>query len=319
MQVLQEYVPDLLLLNGHKCHIRAHVLASGALTVWLSGHCLVLPAVKPFDPNCGDDPLVHVTNHAVWKQHQEAHSVPASAMPELDAPCNAPVPGTKHVPQEHGSDSRQGQKCPRTASIDEPFGTAAVTLEEACRIWLDHDEHLHARLHELECEIPSHWDCLTETHGLRHCAPGTFSWASEAPSTTSTVTGPATTASANLMQPRAEQRSSCSGADGSADQRLCQVPQQKVQPASRASLLQKLLMHRIEAIVRVHPACFLGPASSSLYAHAQHTLLADLACYIEISLLFDHHWHVYATPVSRRPQVPEHPGHCHLNCPIHCI
>lgn len=256
MQVLQEYVPELLLLNGHKCHIRAHVLASGALTVWLSDHCLVLPAVKPFDPECGDDPLVHVTNHAVWKQHQDSHTATASAVPELGASSSAPVPGTQHVPSGDDFDARHSQKCPRIAGTDEPSGTAAVTLEEACQIWLDDDDQLQAQLHELECEVPTQLHLAEAPEALHH-APGASSGGREGKSSSNTVTG--------------------HGTNSSADQGGCQVLQQHLRPLSRAALLRRLLMCRIEAIARVRPASSLKPGSRSRCALAQQTHLARLS------------------------------------------
>ena len=72
VQVLQEYVPELLLLRGHKCHIRAHVLVTGAAQVGLADQCVVLPAVAPFNAAAGDDPLVHATNHAMWSKYGAA-------------------------------------------------------------------------------------------------------------------------------------------------------------------------------------------------------------------------------------------------------
>lgn len=71
MQVLQEYVKDLLLLQGHKCHIRVHVLVTGAVEVSIAEQCLVLPAVAAFDAAAGDDLLIHATNHAVWSKNSQ--------------------------------------------------------------------------------------------------------------------------------------------------------------------------------------------------------------------------------------------------------
>jgi hypothetical protein len=81
LQVLQEYVHDLLLLQGHKCHIRAHVLVSGAVHVSIAEQCLVLPAVATFDADAGDDALVHATNHALWSKHKQTstHTLPTLA------------------------------------------------------------------------------------------------------------------------------------------------------------------------------------------------------------------------------------------------
>eukprot|EP00892_Ulva_mutabilis_P009121 jgi/Ulvmu1/6581/UM003_0218.1 len=171
--VLQEYVPDLLLLNGHKCHLRAHVLATGALQVWLSSHCLVLPAVKPFDQNSDDDPLVHATNHALWKINQPRIAQPSH--PHDPVPPQAVYgPGAEHSsrscePQPMLQDEQNSTTARRqTAAVD----TGAVTLREACMAWLSDNGEIEALLRDCEASGGLSWgaqhrqsECCSERTG----------------------------------------------------------------------------------------------------------------------------------------------------------
>lgn len=64
--VLQRYIHRPLLIDGgRKFHIRAHVYASGALTVFLVDRPLALFSLKRFDASDAanvDDERVHITN-----------------------------------------------------------------------------------------------------------------------------------------------------------------------------------------------------------------------------------------------------------------
>ena len=67
--LLQEYIADLMLLDGRKNHLRAHVLALGDLEVFVHQHCLVLPAVAAFTADRGlvGDRFVHLSNQSVQR------------------------------------------------------------------------------------------------------------------------------------------------------------------------------------------------------------------------------------------------------------
>ena len=151
--MLQEYVPDLLLLDGRKCHIRAHVLATGALQVWLSSHCLVLPAVKPFDELGPDDPLIHVTNHAVWKHHHRTNASTSQCYPHERPPLLAPPSGIEHSdllassPGQQPALSPTNQQCSHSMHPAGSPCSGAVTLHEACKVWLEcaGEARLHLR------------------------------------------------------------------------------------------------------------------------------------------------------------------------------
>ncbi|CAM9664988.1 unnamed protein product, partial [Heterosigma akashiwo] len=66
--VLQRYVEAPLLLGGRKFHVRAYVLAVGALDVYFFDHCLVLLSGARYSPRF-DDEYAHITNTA--KQAQD--------------------------------------------------------------------------------------------------------------------------------------------------------------------------------------------------------------------------------------------------------
>jgi len=62
--LLQQYVKDLLLLDGRKCHLRVHAVAIGDSEVAVHRHSLVLPASLPFttDGDSLTNLLIHATN-----------------------------------------------------------------------------------------------------------------------------------------------------------------------------------------------------------------------------------------------------------------
>ena len=62
--VCQRYIPNPLLLAGHKFHLRVYVLCVGALTVHVFDRILVLLAARGYDANDLDDIYRHLTNTA---------------------------------------------------------------------------------------------------------------------------------------------------------------------------------------------------------------------------------------------------------------
>ena len=63
--VLQRYIEQpLLVLGGHKFHLRVYVVCAGALSVYVYNNILMLIAARRYDDDDLDDLFCHLTNTA---------------------------------------------------------------------------------------------------------------------------------------------------------------------------------------------------------------------------------------------------------------
>ena len=75
---MQRYVDRPLLVGGRKFHLRAYVLAVGALSAYLYSDVLTLFSLKPYAPHDLADTAAHITNtccQAVGGEEDEARAV----------------------------------------------------------------------------------------------------------------------------------------------------------------------------------------------------------------------------------------------------
>jgi Tubulin-tyrosine ligase family len=147
VQVLQEYVPNLQLLHGRKCHVRAHVLVTGAVQVHFAPeHCLVLSAAAPFSAGAGNDPRVHATNFAVCKQYLTSQQPSAAQRESTCTLSPVAAPATRSKQMDHTLEN-PGGSTHDCASSPERLNPAAchvkaagcaghpMTLQQACKVW----------------------------------------------------------------------------------------------------------------------------------------------------------------------------------------
>ncbi|KAI9488573.1 tubulin-tyrosine ligase family-domain-containing protein [Zychaea mexicana] len=63
--VIQRYISNPLLVNNHKFHIRAYVLAISNIQVYIYRDMLALFALRPYDLTKLSDPLAHISNTCI--------------------------------------------------------------------------------------------------------------------------------------------------------------------------------------------------------------------------------------------------------------
>jgi len=88
--VLQRYIERPLLARGRKFHLRATVLATGRLQVFLHRHVVALLASRPYTLDCLDDMQVHTSNHSV--QARAGGACEALLLPDLASAADALPP-----------------------------------------------------------------------------------------------------------------------------------------------------------------------------------------------------------------------------------